>query len=106
MKIADINFTSLEQITLGSSGLAGGQLGDVIERLLPILFSAAGILLLIYLTLAGYQYLTSAGEPGKTAAARAKIINGLVGIVIVFVSYWIVQFVAMFLGLTRITEVF
>lgn len=105
MKLAKIYFTDLEKVTLKSS-LAGQPPAAIINALLPYIFSAAGILLLIYLVFGGFQFLTSGGDPGKTAAARSKITNALLGIGIVFTAYWIVQVVGMFLGISQIGEIF
>ncbi|GMR03392.1 MAG: hypothetical protein BMS9Abin21_231 [Thermodesulfovibrionia bacterium] len=110
MKLAAINFRELEEITIPrfvppAPGTSSNP-ATIITNILPIVYSLSGIALLIYLVAGGYQYLTSGGEPGKIASARAKIMNALVGIIIVFTSYWIVQLIAIFLGLDRLRFVF
>ena len=76
-----------------------GNVGSLISSLLPYIFSAAGILLLIYLVLGGLQMMTSKGDPKAMQSAQGKITNALLGFVIIIISYTIVQLVANLLGL-------
>lgn len=100
MKLAAINFGELESIT--APNFANAAPAEIINALMPYIFFIAGVLLLIYLILGGYQYIFSRGEPGATAAARGKITNAIIGLIIVLTAYWIVQVVAMFFGIQEI----
>ena len=104
MNLAQVNYQQLE----GSIGLnfAGGNVGTIVGESLKYIFAVAGILLLIYLILGGFQYLTSAGDPKKAQEAQSKITQALIGFVIIFASYWIVQIVAAVLGLDKIGKTF
>ncbi|QLG69924.1 MAG: hypothetical protein CH104c_0693 [Candidatus Woesebacteria bacterium] len=104
MNLAQVNYQQLE----GSIGLkfAGGNVGTIVGESLKYIFAVAGILLLIYLILGGFQYLTSAGDPKKAQEAQSKITQALIGFVIIFASYWIVQIVAAVLGLDKIRQTF
>jgi len=104
MNLAQVNYQQLES----SIGLkfAGGNVGTIVGESLKYIFAVAGILLLIYLILGGFQYLTSAGDPKKAQEAQSKITKALIGFVIIFASYWIVQILAIVLGLAKIKGVF
>jgi uncharacterized membrane protein len=104
MNLAQVNYQQLE----GGIGLkfAGGNVGTIVGESLKYIFAVAGILLLIYLILGGFQYLTSAGDPKKAQEAQSKITQALIGFVIIFASYWIVQIVAAVLGLDKIGKTF
>jgi hypothetical protein len=82
------------------------KLGEIVSGLLPYLFAGAGLLLLLYLLLGGFQLMTSAGDPKKTQEAKGKITNALVGFIIVFIAYWLVQIVGKILGIEIITSIF
>ena len=82
------------------------KLGEIVSGLLPYLFAGAGLLLLLYLLLGGFQLMTSGGDPKKTQEAKGKITNALVGFIIVFIAYWLVQIIASILGLGKIGEIF
>ena len=80
--------------------------GNIITGLLPFLFAIAGILLLLYLLYGGFQIMLSRGEPKGIEAGKGKITNALLGFVVIFVSFWIVQIVARILGLTTVINIF
>jgi hypothetical protein len=94
----DLNQIQKDALPNASFG-SGSSLADIISALLPYIFSIAGILILIYLIMGGLQLMTSGGDPKAMESAKGKITNALVGFVIVFASYWIVQLLANVLGL-------
>ncbi len=85
---------------------AGGGIGNIISGLLPYVFSAAGIILLLYLIYGGISLMLSQGDPKAMQAAQAKITNAIIGFVIVFIAYWLVQIIASIFGLTEIKNIF
>ena len=104
MNLAQVNYQQLES-EIGLK-FAGEDVGAIISDSLKYIFAVAGILLLIYLILGGFQYLTSAGDPKKAQEAQSKITQALIGFVIIFASYWIVQVIANILGLDKIKQMF
>lgn len=68
-------------------------LASLITNALPILFSIAGVILLLYLLWGGFDYLTSMGDPKKAESGRGKITNAIIGFIIIFAAYWLVQLV-------------
>lgn len=74
-------------------------IGEVVGAILPYLFTVAGLLLLLYLIYGGLSLMLSRGDPKAVQSAKDKITGALVGFIIVFASYWIVQIVASILGL-------
>lgn len=73
---------------------------------LRIIFAIAGILLLIYLLFGGLQLMFSTGDPKKIEAAKGKITNAIIGFVIIFISYWIVQLVGILFNIQIIKDIF
>jgi len=82
------------------------KLGEIVSGLLPYLFAGAGLFLLLYLIFGGFQLMTSGGDPKKMQEAKGKLTNALVGFIIVFVAYWLVQIVGTILGIEAITNIF
>ena len=76
-----------------------GTIGDVFSELLPYIYVVAGLILLIMLIMGGFGLMTSAGNPDKTKAGYGKITNALIGFLIIFVSYFVVQLVETILGI-------
>ncbi len=73
-------------------------IGSVVSAALPYVYVIAGLSMLMMLIFGGVSLMTSAGDPGKTKAGYGKITAGLIGFMIIFVSYFVVQIVEVMLG--------
>lgn len=71
----------------------------IINLVLPYVFIIAGLILLFVLISAGFGMMFGAGDEKKVAAAKAQLTNGIIGFVLLFLAYWIVQIVATILGI-------
>lgn len=80
--------------------LEGATIGTLISNVLPYVFGILGFILLFMLIFGGFQLLTSAGNPETVKAGQAKIVNALIGFVIVMAAYWIIQILQVVFGLT------
>ncbi len=101
--------TDLDRIEcegLPGFNFAGATLGEIVQKALPWVFGLAGIGLLLYLIYGGFHLMISGGEPKVVQEAKGKITNALVGFVIVFIAYWIVQLIGRIFGLEGITSIF
>ncbi len=85
--------------TFGQGNVSEVTLVGFITNGLPYIFGAAGIILLFNLISSGIKMMTSAGDPKAMQAAQAKITTSLIGILILFGSFWIVTLVLQFLGI-------
>lgn len=85
-----------------------GTVGQIVSDILPYVFAAAGIVLLVYLVLGGLQMMTSRGDPKSIQAAQAKITNAVIGFIIVFLAFTITQLIGQVLGLegTLFSQIF
>jgi hypothetical protein len=85
----------------GPSGFkfAGGNLGNIINALVPYIFGMAGLALLVILIWGGFELMTSAGDPKKMQSAQGKLTNAVVGFIIIFVAYWLVQILEVIFGI-------
>lgn len=110
MEIAQIDFETLYgELNQGSANFVFDEsltLGQIISSLVPYLFVIAGLLLLLYLIFGGFGLLTSRGDPKAVASAKERITFAVVGFVIVFASYWIVQIVGQILGIEAVQDIF
>lgn len=64
-------------------------LADVITFVLLI----GGLLAFFYALLGGFTYLTAGGDTGKADNGRKIIVNAIIGIIVIFLSYSVVRFV-------------
>ncbi|AKM83112.1 hypothetical protein A2422_03990 [Candidatus Woesebacteria bacterium RIFOXYC1_FULL_31_51] len=79
---------------------------DIIIEILPYVYGIAGIILLLNIIVSGYQMMTSAGEPKVMQAAQSKITSSIIGILILFVSFWIIRIIGTFFGIDIFNQMF
>lgn len=75
-----------------------GSAGARIAAALNLLFVIATIVATFYAMRAGYEYITSGGEPAKIKAAQAGLQYAVIGLVVTASGYLIVSIVANVLG--------
>lgn len=100
---------NLDQIQTGafpSMPLSTTTPASIIGLILPYIFGAAAIALLVYLVLGGLQMMTSQGEPKAMQGAQAKITNALLGFVIIIVAFFIVELVGNLLDIGAFGSIF
>lgn len=61
--------------------------------IVDMLLVVAGFIAVIFVIYGGFQYITSQGEPDKTAAAKNTIVNAIVGLVIVMLAIGVVSYI-------------
>lgn len=66
-------------------------LGTVISNILTIFFSIGVIMVLIFLILGAFDWITSGGEKENVAKARSKILNALIGLAILALAFLIAR---------------
>ena len=92
------------------NSLRGGKMGpwysisieSLISSLIPFIYVLAGLALLLMLSVGGFQLMMSAGDPKGVESGRNKVMYALIGFLIIFVSYWLVQILQVVFGLPKI----
>ncbi len=79
--------------------LAEGKLGPLIQAIITILLIVAVLLALAFLIYGGIKWVISGGDKAKVEAARGTIVAALVGLVLVFLAYFILNIIGNFFGL-------
>ena len=75
------------------------QIYPILSDVLKYIYVFAGLLLLFYLIYGGFHMMTAANDEKGLVEAKGKITNALVGFLILFLAYWIVQIVEYILGI-------
>ena len=57
-------------------------LGDLVGNVIRLMFFIAGLYALVLLLLGGFEWVSSGGDDKKLSAARGKIINAIIGLVV------------------------
>ena len=103
--LGQTNLNTIQQ-NAGLTVSTSTSLGDLISKALPWIFIIAGMLLLIYLIFGGLQLMLSQGDPKNAQAAKAHITNALIGFIIIFIAFWVVQLFGAILGLRDFADIF
>lgn len=81
------------EIIMGPEKGYSGEIGEnfgllvLLNNILRLVFLAAGLFALIQLIMAGYGFMTSAGDPKGISSAWGKIWSTLLGLVIIVGSF-------------------
>ncbi len=75
-------------------------LGIVQFAIQNILLPLVGIISILFIIIGGFRYVSSAGNDEMAAAGKKTMVNAIIGLVIVIVSYTIVVVVFNSLGVT------
>jgi len=73
--------------------------GTLVGAILGFMLIIAAVAAFIFLILGGLQWITSGGDKGQLEAARNKITNAIVGLIVVAAAFAIMVLVQTFLGL-------
>ncbi len=94
-------------ITNPTSKLGEGQAGlnRLVEIAINTFFAFAGLLFLAMLFIAGINYINAGGDPKSAQAARDRIKNALIGLIIVVGAFAITQLILSALGLNSYVDI-
>lgn len=89
---------------LTGSGTRG--LGLLINNIVLAVGAVSGLIFFTMLILGGITYMSSQGDEKMVAKAKNQITAGLVGIIIVFMSWWAVKIISVIFGINLLTPSF
>jgi hypothetical protein len=99
----------LQGVLQGGALGAGGSnitIGTIVSRATEVIFLFAGIGLFLMLLSGGFTLLTSLGDSKKLDQGKQKLTNALIGFLIIFASFWLVQATGIILGLEEPKNIF
>ena len=80
--------------------LNAGNLGALVGSLVQFIFVIAVLVALFFLIYGGFRWLVSGGDKTQVAAAREHIVAAIIGLVIIFLSYFILSLLLGFFGIS------
>lgn len=66
---------------------------SILENIISLLAPAAAIALFIMILVAGFQFLTSGGDPKAVAGARTTLTYAIIGVILVVVVWLILTLI-------------
>jgi len=76
------------------TGLPDAKIETTLPSVLKIVFMVAALLSLVFVTVGGFKYTISNGDPQGIAKAKNTIVAAIVGLIIAVFAFTIVSFVA------------
>lgn len=83
----------------GISSLERTNLDTILPSIITVLIVIAVLFALFFLIYGGISFITSSGDKQKVAAARQRVIFAIVGLIVVLMAYFIVNFIYGLFGL-------
>lgn len=76
-------------------------IGSFVSTLLPNVYVVAGVILFLLLIFGGFTYIVSAGQQKPEGVQKGKkaITAALIGFLLIFTSWWIIQIIEVITGL-------
>jgi len=87
---------------LGPGPQSFSVLEDIYENVLGLIIGFAGLAVFIMLLKGGFAFMTSAGDPQKTASAQATLTWAVVGLIVLFGIWFVLRLIAEFTGVEGI----
>jgi len=93
-----------QEINVNGMKLKGPLVGfdsiaSIINNVVPFIMSLAGIILFFILMWGGFDYVSSQGAPEKLKTANAKITAGVIGFVILVLSFLLTRILSYIFGI-------
>lgn len=77
----------------GLNKMCSLELGNVVGKFIIYSFMFGAIIALLYLLWGGFKWITSGGDTKGVEGARSHIIAAIIGLIVIFLSYLILNFV-------------
>lgn len=78
-------------VTVGGSAPAWGCVLQTIQNVMNFIVTMATLAITIFIALAGFSYMASGGNPEKRSVATKRIMNAVIGLLIVLCAYLLVD---------------
>lgn len=103
MSLMNLAVMAAEEIQLKPTGefsaLGDLSIGGIVSGFIRLILVVAALVFFFILVIGGISWITSGGDKAKTEESRNRITAALVGLVIVFAAWAIVQLINVFFGI-------
>lgn len=93
-----INLGSKQQYGIKAIGNANASVGNIVSNGIMILFIAGGLAVFVFFIWGAFDWITAGGDKEKITAARRKIVNALIGLTLLSLSYFIISLFGQIVG--------
>ncbi len=90
--------TAYSQGSANSGAAAAGNVEHFISNAIGGLTIIGGLFFIFYFVMGGVNWITAGGEQGKVTKARDQMIQGVIGMVVIVISYGLMGVIGGFVG--------
>jgi len=74
--------------------------GSLINNILPNVYIAGGVIIFFMIMFGGFTIIANAGSPDKIKDGTKTITSAIMGLLVLFGSYWIIQIIQVITGVS------
>lgn len=74
--------------------------GSLVNNILPNVYIAGGIVIFFMILFGGLTIIANAGNPDKIKDGTKTITSAIIGLLVLFASYWIIQIIQVVTGVS------
>lgn len=74
------------------------QFSTLFNNIVPNIYIAAGIVIFFMILFGGFTIISNSGNKDKVADGSKTITSAIIGLIVLFASYWIIQIVQVLTG--------
>ncbi|HKC14927.1 MAG TPA: hypothetical protein VKC89_03150 [Patescibacteria group bacterium] len=82
------------------ASLGASNFGKIVGNVITIAFVLSALIALVFLVYGGVKWITSGGDKAAVEGARNTIVAAVIGLVIVFLSYFVLNIILGFFNLS------
>lgn len=76
-----------------------GSFGELINNVLPNVYIMAGLIIFFMIIAGGFIMIANAGNSDKQQDGKKIITTAIIGFIVIFASYWIIQIIQIVTGI-------
>jgi hypothetical protein len=74
--------------------------GSIINNVLPNVYIAGGVIIFFMIIIGGFTIISNAGDTHKIQEGSKTITSAIIGLLVLFGSYWIIQIIQVITGVS------
>ncbi len=75
-----------------------GELFGVLDNVLKYIFPLAGLICVVFIIIAGYMWMSAAGDPSKIKTAQGTLTWAIIGLVVVLLAVAVIEVIVKFIS--------
>ncbi len=76
-----------------NAGYSSSSIGSIVATIISVVLSLLGIVFLVLVVFSGFQWMTAGGNEATIEKAKKRLINSVIGLIIVLAAYVITYFI-------------